>query len=142
VPPSDIAEAVSKVMSEQPFSSTKDMTAQLRASRKLVKRTLIEVLGVKKFNLRWVPHELAAARKAQRVVDSPKLFRVLRVDAANGSVNMITEAEKWYYRSYDYSLQCNTSRNLVPNRPPKKSDSTKSLFTVMFSGYGLLALDD
>jgi hypothetical protein len=31
---------------------------------------------------------------------------------------------------------------LVPTRPLKKIDSKKSMFTVMFSGYRLLALDD
>jgi hypothetical protein len=46
-PPSDIVEALLKVMSELPFSSTKYITAQLQTSRKSVKGTLIEVLGMK-----------------------------------------------------------------------------------------------
>jgi hypothetical protein len=32
--------------------------------------------------------------------------------------------------------------DLVPTRPLKRIDSQKSMFTVMFSGYRLLALDD
>jgi hypothetical protein len=38
--PSDIAEAVSQVLNQQPFSSTKYIATQLRASSKLVKKTL------------------------------------------------------------------------------------------------------
>jgi hypothetical protein len=50
--PSDIAEAISEVMSKQPFSSTKCFTAQIGTSRELVKRILIETLEMKKFSLR------------------------------------------------------------------------------------------
>jgi hypothetical protein len=46
-PPSDTAEAVSKILSEQAFSSTKYVAAQLRRNLKLVKRILIEVFGTK-----------------------------------------------------------------------------------------------
>jgi hypothetical protein len=51
-PPCDIAEAVSQVLNEQLFISTKYIASHLRMSRKLMKRTLIDSLGMKKFNLR------------------------------------------------------------------------------------------
>jgi hypothetical protein len=38
-PPSGIAEALSKVLDEQPFSSTKYIAAQLQSSSELVKRS-------------------------------------------------------------------------------------------------------
>jgi Mn-dependent DtxR family transcriptional regulator len=38
---------VSHILSEQPFSSPKDIAAQLRTSRDLVNKTLVEVLGMK-----------------------------------------------------------------------------------------------
>jgi hypothetical protein len=92
--------------------------------------------------LRWVPPEQTAAQKAQRVANSRKLLRVLRVEAANGVVNIITGDESWYYWSYDHSSQWNTSRDLVPTRRLMTIDSKKLLFIVIFSGYGLLALGD
>jgi hypothetical protein len=140
-PPSDISEAVAKVLNEEPFSSTKHIAAQLRTSRELVKRTLIDVLGMKKFSLRWVPHTLTGAQKRDRVADSRRLLTALRADAANGFVNIITADESWYYWSYSHSSQWSTSRDLVPTRPIKKIDSKKSMFTLLFSGYGLLVLD-
>jgi hypothetical protein len=105
-----------------------------------MKRIIIEVLGIKQFSLPWIPHGLMAAQKAQPVVDSRKLFRVLMVDPASGFVNLITAHENRYCWSYDPPSQYNTSRDLVPTRPLKKSDSKTSMFTVMFSGHGLLAL--
>jgi hypothetical protein len=107
---------VSKVLNEQPFSSTKYIAAQLRASGELVKRTLIEALGMKKFISRWVSHEPTAPQKAERVVGPRKSLWVLRVHAANGFVNIITADENWYYWSDDHSLQWNTSRHLVPTQ--------------------------
>jgi hypothetical protein len=49
--PSEIAEALSKVLSEYPFGSTKYISAQRGTSRELVKRTIIKVLGMKRFSL-------------------------------------------------------------------------------------------
>jgi dTDP-4-dehydrorhamnose reductase len=50
-PVSDIAEAISQLLTEEPFSSTRHIAAQLRVSRASVKRTLVTVLGMKKFSL-------------------------------------------------------------------------------------------
>jgi hypothetical protein len=55
-PVSDVAEAVSQLLREEPFSSTRHIAAQLRLGRTSVKRTLASVLGMKKFSLQWVPH--------------------------------------------------------------------------------------
>jgi hypothetical protein len=81
-------------------------------------------------------------QKAQQVVDSRKLFRVLRVDPANAFVNLITADESWYYWSYDQSSQWNISRDLVQTRQFKTINSEKPMFTVVFSCYKLLALDN
>jgi hypothetical protein len=107
-----------------------------------VKKHVFEVLGMKKLSLRWVRHEPTAAQKAQRVVDSQKWLRVLRADAANGFVNKTTADENLPDWSYDHSLQWNTPRDLVPTRALKKTDSHRSMLTVVFNGYGLFALDD
>jgi hypothetical protein len=62
----DIAEAVSQLLKEEPFRSTTRIAAQLSLRRTSVKRTLISVLGMKKFSLRWVSHDLTGSQKAQR----------------------------------------------------------------------------
>jgi hypothetical protein len=92
-PRSATAEAVSHVLSEQPFSSAKYIAAQLRTSRDLVKKTLVEVLGMKKFSLRWVPHELTVAQKRQRAAHSRRLVQTLTADAPNEFTNIITADE-------------------------------------------------
>jgi hypothetical protein len=98
----DFAEAVSQLLREEPFSSTRHIAVQLRLSRTSVKRTLVSVLGMRKFSLRWVPHDLTEFQKAQRVKDSRGLLKALKVDAKNNFVNIITGDESWYYWSYEH----------------------------------------
>jgi hypothetical protein len=52
-----VSEAVSQLLREEPFSSTRHIAAQLRLSRTSVKRILVSVLGMKKFSSRWVSHD-------------------------------------------------------------------------------------
>jgi hypothetical protein len=92
-PRSDIAEAVSHILSEQLFSSTTYLAAQLQTSRDLVKKTLVEVLGMTTFSLRWVSHELTVAQKRQGVADSRRLLQTLIADAPNEFINTITADE-------------------------------------------------
>jgi hypothetical protein len=46
-PGSPVAEAVSQLLREEPFSSTRHLAAQLRLSRTSVKRTLVSVLEMR-----------------------------------------------------------------------------------------------
>jgi hypothetical protein len=90
---SEIVEAGSNVLSEQPFSSTRYIAGQLRRSRDLAKRTLVGVLEMNKFSLRCVSHQLRVAEKREGVADSRRLLQALRADSANEFVNIITTDE-------------------------------------------------
>jgi histone-lysine N-methyltransferase SETMAR len=141
MPVSDVAEAVSQLRREEPFSSTRHIAAQLRLSRKSVKRTLVSVLGMRKFSFRWVPHDLTEFQNAQSVKNSRGLLKVLKVDAKNNFVNIITGDERWYYWSYEHESQWSTSRATVPSRTFQKIDTKKSMFTFIFSECSLLTLN-
>jgi hypothetical protein len=121
-PVSDAAEAVPQLLREGPFSSTRHIAAQLRLSRTLVKRTLVSVLGIRKFSLRWISHDLTEFQKAQRVKVSRGLLKALKVDATNNFVNIITGDESWYYWSYEHESQESTSRAPVPTWTLQKID--------------------
>jgi hypothetical protein len=140
-PVSDVAEAVPQLLRQEPFSSTRHNAAQLRLSRTSVKRTLVSVLRMRKFSFRWVPHDLTEFQKAQRVKDPRGLLKAPKVDAKNNFVNIITGDESWYYWSYEHQSQGSTSRDTVPTRTPQKIDTKQSMFTLIFSGYGLLTLN-
>jgi hypothetical protein len=140
-PVSDVAEAVWQLLREEPFSSTRHISAQLRLSRTSVNRTLVSPLGMRKASLLWVSHDLTEFQKAQRVKDSRGLLKALKVDAKNKFVNIITGDESWYYCSHEHQSQWSISRATVPTRTFHKIDITKSMFTRIFSGHGLLTLN-
>jgi hypothetical protein len=140
-PVSDVAEAVSQLLREEPFSLTRHIAAQLRLSRISVKWTLVSVLGMRKFRLRWVPHDFTEFQKVQRVKDSRGLLKTLKVDAKNNFVNIITGDGSWYYWSYEHQSQWSTSRATVPTRTLQNIDTKESMFALIFSGYGLLTLN-
>jgi hypothetical protein len=71
-------------------------------SRDLVKRILVEVSGMKKFSLQWVPHELTIAQKRPRVADSQKLLQTLIADAPNEFINLTWALESWYRWFFDH----------------------------------------
>jgi hypothetical protein len=96
---------------------------------------------MKKFSLQWVPHELTIAQKRPRVADSQKLLQTLIADAPNEFINLTSAHESWYCRFDHHSPQWRTSRDLLPTQTLQKIDSKKSIFTLILSGNGLLALD-
>jgi hypothetical protein len=106
-----------------------------------VKWTLISVLGTQKFSLRWIPYGLTESQKAQRVEDSRILPKALKARAKNNFVNIITEDESWFYWSCEHESQWRTSRATVPTRTLQKINTKKSMFTFLFSGYGILTLN-
>jgi hypothetical protein len=140
-PVSDGAGAVSQLLREEPFSSSRHIAAQLRLRRTSVKQTLVSVLGIRKFSLRWVRHDLTEFQKALRIKDSRGFLKALKVDATNNFVNIITGDESSYYWSYEHQLQWSASRATVPTRTLQKIDTKKSMFTLIFNGYGLLKLN-
>jgi hypothetical protein len=107
----------------------------------MVKKTLVKVSGMKRISLRWVPHELTVAEKHKRVADSWILLQTRIADAPNEFTNIITADESWHHWFYQHSSEWSTSRDLVPTRTLQKIDSKKSMFPLIFSGHGLLALD-
>jgi hypothetical protein len=136
----DVAEASSQLLREEPFSSTRHIAAQRRLSRTSVKWTLVSVLEMRKFSLRWVTRDLTEFQKAQRVKDSRGILKALKVDAKNNFVHIITGDESWYSWSSEHHSQWSTSRATVPTRTLPRIDTKKSMFTLIFSGYGLLTL--
>jgi hypothetical protein len=78
-PPSDVVDAVLQVLNEERFSSTKYVASQLRISRKVAKRTLIDSLGMEKFSLRPGFHAFAVEQKLEKVADWRRLFKALRI---------------------------------------------------------------
>jgi hypothetical protein len=93
---SDIAKAVSKVLNQKLSISRQDIAASFRASRKLVKATLSQVFAMKKFGLWSTLGVHTVAPNHEKVSDSRRALKALRVNSANEFTHLITADEIWY----------------------------------------------
>jgi hypothetical protein len=89
----DLADAIRAMIQEFPFASCKHLCMHFRIAKTICLRILHDVLQVKKFNLRWVPHFLDDAQKAERVSFSTDLLRILKENKKTGFANIITGDE-------------------------------------------------
>jgi histone-lysine N-methyltransferase SETMAR len=97
-----------------------------------VELTLVSVLEMREFSLRWVPHDLIEFQKAQCVKDSRRLVKPLKVDAKNDFVNIITGGDGWYCWSHEHKSQWSISGASVPTQTLRKID-TKRQCSHLFS---------
>jgi hypothetical protein len=74
----DLGDALRGMLQEFPFTSCKHLCVQFRIAKATCLRIFHDVLHSKKFNLRWVPHSLDDAQKAEHVSLSAGLVRVLK----------------------------------------------------------------
>jgi hypothetical protein len=97
-----IDKAILDAFEKQPFSSIRELAQLACIQRSTVHRHLTQSLGVVVKHLRWVPHSLMAAQKAQRVTLSSELLCELRSIKHHGWQFIITLDESWFYLTTDH----------------------------------------
>lgn len=92
-----LPEKIEDLLDSQPFASTWDIANELGISQKTAYNVLVRDLHMHKFVSRWVPHELTATNKADRI----RLSRALLHELGTGdSHDIITGDESWFYLNY------------------------------------------
>jgi hypothetical protein len=97
-----LADALLAMIQEFPFTSCKRLCIYFRIAMITCLRILHDVLQVKKFNLRWVPHSLHERQKAERVSLSKDFLRILKENQKTGFANVVTGDESWFYFEYPH----------------------------------------
>jgi hypothetical protein len=139
-PQNDLADALRAMIQEFPFTSCRHLCIHFRIAMTICLRVLHDVLQVKKSNLRWVPHSLDDAQKAERISLSTDLLRILKQSQKTGFANIITGDELWFYFEYPHQLVWAPSRDEVPERFKQKLDTEKCLISVIWSVNGIHSL--
>jgi DNA-binding IclR family transcriptional regulator len=85
-----IDNAILDALEKQPFSSIRELAQLTCIPRSTVHRHLTQSLGFVVKHLRWVPHSLTAAQKAQHITLSNELLRELRSNKHQGWQFLIT----------------------------------------------------
>jgi histone-lysine N-methyltransferase SETMAR len=138
----DLAEAISSMLGERPFSSCKVLSRHFRIAKATCLRILHDKLGLKKFHLRWVPHSISSNQKSERVSYSNLLLAALEESRQTGFERLITGDESWFYISYPHESVWAASREDVPERLRQKIDTEKCLISILWSVNGIHSLLD
>jgi hypothetical protein len=112
----DLADALRAMIQVFTFTSCKCLCIHFRIAKTTCLGILHDVLQVKKFNLRSVPHSLDDAQKAERVSLSTGLWRVLKENQKTDFANIIAGDESWFYFEYPHQSVWAPSRDEVPER--------------------------
>jgi hypothetical protein len=138
----EFAEGIGAMIDECPFISCKRLAIHFRIAKATCLRILHDVLHLKKFNLRWVPHSLSADQKAERVSVSREMLTILESEKCHDFDTILTGDESWFYFEYPYPAAWAEARDLVPTRTQQKIDTEKCLISVIWSVNGIHSLLD
>jgi hypothetical protein len=138
----DLAAAVRSMLTEKPFTSCMVLCRHFRIAKTTCLRILHDELGLPKFHLRWVPHELSSNQKSECVTYSSLLLEVLEEAHRTGFERIITGDELWFFLSYPHDSAWAPSRDELPERVSQKIDTEKCLISVFWSVNGIHTLFD
>jgi hypothetical protein len=93
----DLVDALRAVIQEFLFTSCKHLCIHFRLAMNICLRILYDILRLKMFNLRWVPHSLDDAQKIERVSFSTDILKILKEDQKNSFAQVITGDESLFY---------------------------------------------
>jgi hypothetical protein len=71
------------LLSEEPFLSARVLSVRLSSKHQTIKQVLVSDLGMRKFVRRWIPHDLSAANRRERVLKANLLPEELQADEEN-----------------------------------------------------------
>jgi hypothetical protein len=124
----DLAKAIAFMLKEKFFASCNALCRHFRIAKTACLRILHDNLGMKKFNLRWVPHALNSSQKAERVSLSHEIHGVFESDRRNSFQNVITGDKSWFFFSDPRDSIWVQSRDEVPERISQKIDRKSASF--------------
>lgn len=137
----DISDTISAILQDEPYSTAKSIASRLCCSVPTVIFNLTDVLHLKRFIRRWVPHQLTPENKIERVEKSRALLKTLYSCQENNFISLITLDESWFYFDYETNAMYAPSIEKVPPRVLKKIGSKKCMITIAFSGDRLICID-
>jgi hypothetical protein len=128
-------------LEREPFSSAYSLAEALDVSPAIVLSRLHNSPGMKNFDLRWVPHQLADDQRQVTVAKCGELLCALEAIQRTPFRHVITGDESWFCLEYQQASQWSVSRNEVPQRVDPAIGTTKFMLTTIWGVNGFHSLD-
>ena len=107
---------IKEILNDEPFSSARYIAETLNESKTTVLRVLHEQLNYKKFNCKWIPHQLSNSNKLVRIEMAREMLSILYCKKYLWS-NIITGDESWFYWYSNHTTQWLPSNSQRPEIP-------------------------
>lgn len=121
---------IQEILDEVPFISTKQLSLALGHHHATVKKVMIEEMGLKKVNFKWIPHKLTERNTDERVCLSHQLLAYL---SKYQHSNIITMDETWVYFDNPPTSLWQDAELPRPHRVSRDIGAKKAMFTVFWS---------
>jgi histone-lysine N-methyltransferase SETMAR len=139
--PSIVDGAILKALSDAPFSSIRELAKATCFPVSTVYRHLTQHLGFVLKHLRWVPHELTADQKGQRVALSKQLLALLQRVSGSAEHRVVTLDESWFYLYSDHEAIWLQADQEPPERTRHTIQDEKVMVTIVWSVDGFHVVD-
>jgi histone-lysine N-methyltransferase SETMAR len=137
---SDLVEPIENMLAEHPFISCKKICAKLSISKGTCLRILREELGLKKFNLRWVPHTLTTDQMQNRVNKAREMLDIFDGIPPCDWWRIVTGDQSWFFYDTPPESGWAASREDLPTIPRRCFKAKKVLITIIWNVTGIVSL--
>jgi histone-lysine N-methyltransferase SETMAR len=114
------------------------MAFELDTSRGTVTNIMQNILNLRRFSTKWVPHTLTDPQKAKRREMAAAMLATLQAEEANGFQRVITMDESWIPWSLPHDSVWGPEGTARPEAPKMKVGMPKTMVVVFWSADGIL----
>lgn len=137
---SDLDQKITNFILSYPYASTKKIAKNVGADPKTVKNIMINILGMKKVNFKWIPHKLTPEIKAIRAAIASELFEFLSSSNDYRLRHILTQDETWIYFVNGRNSMWIESGVQKPYKPKQTIASKKVMISVIWSITGIKSI--
>ena len=100
-PDEQLSILISQILDEEPYASIKYIAGRVGSNPATVYRNVTIYLGRIYMHSKYVPHDLNALQKVERVKKCTQLLNILAQSKEINFINMLTGDESWFYIKYN-----------------------------------------
>ena len=128
------------LLQEDPFLKTKEIAEHFQIDKKTVKAILEDHLQYHKVNFKWVPHQLTASLRAERVRVATELLKFLKKASPSTLQSVYTEDETWIYYENPRTSMWILNGSTPPTVSRRNIGAKKCMIAVFWSRLGIASI--
>jgi hypothetical protein len=129
------------LLDERSFHSADSIAQSLSVSHSTILDRLRELLGMKIFHLRWIPHESTTRLRQIRMETFRELLPILKAHEKTKFQRLVTGDERWFTLEFHHPTKWSVSRGDVPQKAKQQIGTQKFMLAVIWGINGFHIVD-